>query len=230
MGEGPLRTPAYLRGCWVTFFTVGAALRVGLRAPSPRRGAGWRGVAPAPPLGSCVGWGGPSGRPPAALAARRIAVWRGVAQGAALGVLGVGAALWVGLRPSRRAVAQCGGGWHRCRPWGPWAFCIGVFAGLLYRYRFCTVFVRLFDGCLSVLVRLLFGFYMFVVLFWNGFCWIGAGQRYTATGEPSLTHSLTQTPLTHSNSLTARVLALRARGLEESSGPIYLRFQGWGGR
>ena len=43
VGEGPLRTPAYLRGRGVTFLTVGAALRVGLagvRASSPRRGAG----------------------------------------------------------------------------------------------------------------------------------------------------------------------------------------------
>ena len=44
VGEGPLRTRAYLRGCvegcGVTFLTVGAALWVGLRAPSPRRGAG----------------------------------------------------------------------------------------------------------------------------------------------------------------------------------------------
>ena len=38
--EGPLRTPAYLRGRGVTFLSVGAALRVGLRAPSSRRGAG----------------------------------------------------------------------------------------------------------------------------------------------------------------------------------------------
>ena len=60
VGEGPLRTPAYLRGCGVTFLTVGAALRVGLWAPSPRRSAGWRGVAPAPPLGSW-GWGRPFG-------------------------------------------------------------------------------------------------------------------------------------------------------------------------
>ena len=35
---------------------VGAALRVGLRPPSPRRSAVWRGVAPAPPLGS-LGFG-----------------------------------------------------------------------------------------------------------------------------------------------------------------------------
>ena len=40
VGEGPLRTPAYLRGRGVTFLTVGAALRVGFRAPSSRRGAG----------------------------------------------------------------------------------------------------------------------------------------------------------------------------------------------
>ena len=60
VGEGPLRTPAYLRGRGVTFLTVGAALRVGLRAPSPRHSAGWRGVAPAPPLGSW-GWGRPFG-------------------------------------------------------------------------------------------------------------------------------------------------------------------------
>ena len=65
-----------LRGRGVTCKGVGAALRVGLRPPSPlpspRRGAGWRGVAPAPPLGtpwepplgSCEGGGGPSGRPP----------------------------------------------------------------------------------------------------------------------------------------------------------------------
>ena len=30
VGEGPLRTPAYLRGRRVTFLTVGAGLRVGL--------------------------------------------------------------------------------------------------------------------------------------------------------------------------------------------------------
>ena len=40
VGEGPLRTPAYLRGRRVTFLTEGAALRVGLRPLSPRRGAG----------------------------------------------------------------------------------------------------------------------------------------------------------------------------------------------
>ena len=33
----------------------GAALRVGHRPPSPRRSAGWRGVAPAPPLGTALG-------------------------------------------------------------------------------------------------------------------------------------------------------------------------------
>ena len=53
-----------LRGRGVTCKGVGAALRVGLRPPSPlpspRRGAGWRGVAPAPPLGTALGnrpWG-----------------------------------------------------------------------------------------------------------------------------------------------------------------------------
>ena len=40
VGEGPLRTPAYLRGRGVTSLTEGAALRVGLRALTSRRGAG----------------------------------------------------------------------------------------------------------------------------------------------------------------------------------------------
>ena len=55
--------PAYLRGRGVTFLTVGAALRVGHRPPSPRRtcSAGWRGVALVPPFGGPAGLWRPFG-------------------------------------------------------------------------------------------------------------------------------------------------------------------------
>ena len=97
---------------------MGAALRVGLRPPPPRRSAVWRGLAPAPPLGSkgfsfCMRIGAQGGR-----FCRRL----------------------------KRVVVP--------------------------------VFVRLLYGCCTVVGR-------FFVLFLNGICWVGAGQLYTATGEPS---------------------------------------------
>ena len=110
---------------------MGAALRVGHRPPSPRRGAVARPVARGG-AGAALGVLGVVGadlrvghRPPSP---RRSAGWRGVAPAPPLGVhgdLGVGAALRVGLRPPppRRTVAQVlgcwRGRWRRRRPWDP---------------------------------------------------------------------------------------------------------------
>ena len=51
VGEGPLRTPAYISGGAGSLVWGGAASKVGLRPSSPRRGAVWRGVAPARAFG-----------------------------------------------------------------------------------------------------------------------------------------------------------------------------------
>ena len=71
-----------------------------------------------------------------------------------------------------------------------------------------------FVGCCTVVVWLSFCCCMVVVLVLNGFSWVGAGQLYTATGEPS------------------RVCpcAGHAQGGWRCPRAIYLRLQGWGGR
>ena len=112
---------------------VGVALRVGLRPPPPRRSAVWRGVAPAPPLGSrgdfsfCDRVSG------------RIRAGRSGGRG-------------------RGGVLLC----RRLR------IVVPVLGGFVY--GLCTVVGRLLDGFCIVL---------------NGISWVGAGQRYTAAGEPS---------------------------------------------
>ena len=142
------------------------------------------------------GRGGPSGRPPVALAAP----WRRMARGgagAALGVLGVGVALRVGLRPPppRRSAV-----WRGVAPAPPlgsrgyFSFCdrvrriraypagAGAAAFLCRRLRIVVPVLGGFVyGLCTVVGRLLDGFC--IVL--NGISWVGAGQRYTAAGEPS---------------------------------------------
>ena len=79
----------------------------------------------------------------------------------ALGVLGVGAALRVGLRPPPPRRSAGGGGWHRRRPWGlskgHFVLTCSSWGGPPLLGFSVRVFVRLLYGCWTVVVWLLDG-------------------------------------------------------------------------